>query len=69
MRTKQIHEDEDGPEDEAIHEHEDGRKKNLHLRTTQFMKTDLRTKQFMSMRTDQNKTSPEDDAIHEDGPK
>ena len=24
--TKQIHEDEDGPEDEAIHEHEDTKK-------------------------------------------
>jgi hypothetical protein len=32
------------------------------------MRTDLRTKQFMSMRTDEKKTSPEDDAIHEDGP-
>jgi hypothetical protein len=29
------------------------------------MRTDLRTKQ--SMRTDEKKTSPEDDAIHEDG--
>jgi hypothetical protein len=32
------------------------------------MRTDLRTKQFMSMRTDEKKSSPEDDAIHEDGP-
>jgi hypothetical protein len=32
------------------------------------MRTDLRTTQFMSMRTPK-KTSPEDDAIHEDGPK
>jgi hypothetical protein len=32
------------------------------------MRTDLRTKQFMSMRT-RKKTSPLDEAIHEDGPK
>jgi hypothetical protein len=42
VRTKQIHEDEDGPEHYAIHEHDDGRKNTSPEddAMTQFMRTD-----------------------------
>ncbi len=56
MRTKLVHKDKDGPEDELIHE--DAKK---FLRTTQFMRTDLWTK-----RIHEDEDGPEDEKIHED---
>ncbi len=58
--------------------HEDGPKRNLDLRTKQFMSMRTDKKIYLHLRTnqmhedvDKNETSPEDEAIHEheDGPK
>jgi hypothetical protein len=83
VRTNQIHEDEDGPEDEAIHEHEDGPKENFTWgRRNSWSKKKCedepnlwgwgrtwgRSNSWAWGRTKKN-TSPEDDAIHEDGSK